>query len=47
MSNRNTCRNGHSANSSGNCVVSGCADEHRPSGREDGNADAWSSRTSD
>lgn len=42
----NTCRNGHSANSSGNCVVSGCEDEHRPSRNEDGNAFAGSSRMS-
>jgi hypothetical protein len=47
MSNNNTCRNGHGANSSGNCFVSGCADEHRPSRNEDGNAPAWSSRMSD
>jgi hypothetical protein len=25
------CRNGHSTNSYGNCFVSGCPDEHRPS----------------
>ena len=46
MSAKNTCRNGHSANSSGNCVVSGCADEHRPSRSEDGNAPTWTERSS-
>jgi hypothetical protein len=46
MSSKNTCNHGHSANSYGNCFVNGCPDEHRPSRNEDGNARAWSERSS-
>jgi hypothetical protein len=45
MSAKNTCRNGHGANSSGNCFSSGCPDEHRPSRNEDGNAPTLSERS--
>lgn len=34
MSNKPTCRNGHSANRAGNCFVNGCPDEHRPSNQQ-------------
>jgi hypothetical protein len=42
---KNTCPNGHPANSSGDCFDADCPYRHRPSGREDGNAQAWSERT--
>jgi hypothetical protein len=46
MSSKHTCNHGHGANSRGNCFVGGCPDEHRPSRNEDGNARAWSERSS-